>query len=216
MRLRRLGDGQLRRALAVASRNVPPGDPPADMLITLVRHGQPDIQRRRWISRRAFASFIDAYERAGLAAHSKPPKDVVAAAEGLTHVFCSDRPRSLDSARAIAPHASLLSDPLFMEAQLKSPFVPIVRMPASGWGTLARLAWHAGDTKGIETWADCKRRALRARDRLIGAAETDGRAMLVAHGYINLMIGIRLLQKGWRRHGKHKVEYWNMVTYAAP
>jgi hypothetical protein len=28
-----------------------------------------------------------------------------------------------------------------------------------------------------------------------------------------MMIGIRLLQRGWTRDGKHRAEYWNTVVY---
>jgi hypothetical protein len=50
-------------------------------------------------------------------------------------------------------------------------------------------------------------------ETLAAAAAADGKAVLVAHGYINLMIGIRLFQRGWVRKGKHRADYWNCVVY---
>lgn len=99
---------------------------------------------------------------------------------------------------------------------MASPAVPLMRMHAAGWSVVGRLAWHAGHSTGVESWRNCKGRALNAMNTLIAEAERSGTAVLVAHGYINLMIGIRLLQRGWTRSGKHRAEYWNTVVYEKP
>jgi broad specificity phosphatase PhoE len=128
-------------------------------------------------------------------------------------VFASDRPRARESARALAPHAVVLPDAVFMEAQLKSPKVPLVRMNAPFWAVVARLAWHAGHHGGIEDYRDAKTRAQKAVEILRATAERDGIAVLVAHGYFNAMIGRMLSRQGWRKHGRHRAKYWNAVTY---
>jgi broad specificity phosphatase PhoE len=183
------------------------------MKIILIRHGKPDIHKGRWISRRGFAAYIDQYERAGLDKASHPPQTTRDLTKGITTVFCSDRPRSVESAGRLLPDAQRVSDPVFMEAQLTSPVLPLMRMHAAGWSILARLAWHAGHHRGVETWRECKRRALTGMHMLWREAEANGTAVLVAHGYINMMIGIRLRQRGWTRTGKHRAEYWNTVVY---
>jgi broad specificity phosphatase PhoE len=187
------------------------------MKIVLVRHGKPDIHKGRWINRKAFANYIDDYERAGLDPASHPPAALRALVQDAGRVFASDRPRSVQSAARLLPHAQMISNPMFMEAQMRSPVLPLMRMHAVGWSVVGRLAWHAGyHGGGVESWRACKQRALNAMDALVSEAERAGVAVLVAHGYINLMIGIRLLQRGWSRDGKHRAEYWNTVIYEKP
>jgi broad specificity phosphatase PhoE len=186
------------------------------MKIVLVRHGKPDIHRGRWINRKAFARYIDDYERAGLDPASHPPAALREMVQSVRKVFASDRPRSVQSAGRLLPQAQMISDPMFMEAQMASPALPLMRMHAAGWSVVGRLAWHAGHSTGVESWRNCKGRALNAMNTLIAEAERSGVAVLVAHGYINLMIGIRLLQRGWLRDGKHRAEYWNTVVYEKP
>jgi broad specificity phosphatase PhoE len=183
------------------------------MKIILIRHGKPNIHKGRWINRRGFASYIEDYERAGLDPASYPPARIREMVQGAGRVYTSDRPRSLESGARLLPKAERISDPLFMEAQMKSPVLPLMRMNAAAWSVVGRLAWHAGHSGGVESWRACKARALKAMDTLAGEAERSGVAVLVAHGYINMMIGIRLLQRGWTRDGKHRAEYWNTVVY---
>jgi len=182
--------------------------------IVLIRHGKPDIGRNRWLSHRKFQEFIDQYERAGLDPENQPPKWLMELVGHARRVFASDRPRARESARAVAPHADVQQSPLFMEAQLKSPRLPLVRLKPAAWAILARVAWHAGLHGGIEDFGDAKDRAARAVDILGSVAQEDGLAVLVAHGYFNAIVGRVLRQRGWRRYGgRHRAKYWNAVVY---
>jgi broad specificity phosphatase PhoE len=181
--------------------------------IVLIRHGKPDVAGG-WLTHRKFQAYIDAYERAGLDPESPPPAWLTELARQSRRVFASDRPRAKESAAALAPHAKLLPSALFMEAQLKSPRLPLVRMKPPAWAVIARLAWHAGHHGGIEAYQDARSRALKAVDMLARAAREDGIALLVAHGYFNAIVGRLLRKQGWRRHGgRHRAKYWNAVVY---
>jgi broad specificity phosphatase PhoE len=185
----------------------------APISVVLIRHGKPAIGKGRLLGHRTFQDYIEAYERAGLDPRDPPPGWLVELIRKARRVFASDRPRARESARALAPHADVLPDALFMEAQLKSPKVPLVRMNAPAWAVVARLAWHVGHHGGIEDYRDAKARALKAVDILRATAEKDGIAVLVAHGYFNAMIGRMLSRQGWRKHGRHRAKFWNAVTY---
>lgn len=165
------------------------------------------------IGHRTFQDYIEAYEQAGLDPQDPPPPWLVELMRKARRIFASDRPRARESAKALAPHAHVTPDALFMEAQLKSPKVPLVRMNAPVWAVLARLAWHAGHHGGIEDYRDAKVRAQKAVEILRATAEKDGIAVLVAHGYFNAMIGRMLSREGWRKHGRHRAKFWNAVTY---
>lgn len=185
----------------------------APISIVLIRHGKPAIGKGRLLGHKTFQDYIEAYEQAGLDPNSPPPEWLVDLTRKARNIFASDRPRARESAKALAPHARVLPNALFMEAQLKSPKVPLVRMNAPVWAVVARLAWHAGHHGGIEDYRDAKARASKAVEILGATAEKDGIAVLVAHGYFNVMIGRMLSRQGWRKHGRHRAKFWNAVTY---
>lgn len=181
--------------------------------IVLIRHGRPDIADCRRTGHAGFRDYIDAYEAAGLAGDCVPPKDVCELVRGLPAIYTSDRPRSRDSARALSPEAELIADPLFVEAPLASPRIPLVRLGVPAWAVLSRLLWHVGYHPDIENYHFSKLRAKRAADILTSRAVRDGAAALVAHGYFNAIIGRELKRRGFTRIGSHRVRYWNAVVY---
>ncbi len=192
--------------------------------IILIRHGQPAIALAPRTSRHGFRDYIDSYEAAGLDPASLPPEELRDLLKELKAVFTSDRPRSRESAAALVPHAELVIDPLFAEAPLASPPIPLLSMTVQGWAVMARLMWHMGHSPGIENYTAARRRAVQAADILIARAQkllheqerqenATGQAALVAHGYFNLMIGRELSRRGFSRHGSHRVRYWNAVIY---
>ncbi|MBV9549525.1 MAG: histidine phosphatase family protein [Alphaproteobacteria bacterium] len=183
------------------------------MRIILVRHGQPHIALSPRTGHRGFGDYIDAYEAAGLDPASLPPQELAELARELTSVFASDRPRSHQSAAALAPHATPIRDPLFAEAALASPPIPFLKMNVPSWAVVSRLLWHIGFSPRVEGWFAAQRRADRAADLLIARAAQDGAVALVAHGYFNWMIGRVLKRRGFVKRGSHRARYWNSVTY---
>lgn len=181
--------------------------------IILIRHGQPAIPLRPRTGHRGFSDYIDAYEAAGLDPSSLPPQELSDLVRELTHVFTSGRPRAHQSAQALAPKAELIADPLFAEAPLASPRIPLLKMRVPKWAVVARILWHAGYTPQIENFATARQRAVKAADILIARANDKGAAALVAHGYFNAMIGRELRLRGFKRTGAHRVHYWNAVIY---
>lgn len=181
--------------------------------IVLVRHGQPAISTDLRTSHRGFSDYIDAYEASGLHPSSVPPEELQDLAKGLSLVFVSQRPRSQESAKAIAPHAELVADPLFEEAPLASPKIPMIKLGVPAWAVMSRLLWHAGYHPEIENYRKAKQRAKAAADILMLKAQEDGTSALVAHGYFNAMIGRELSRRGFRQTGHHRVRFWNAVIY---
>jgi len=186
------------------------------MRIVLIRHGRPAIATNPRASHAEFRTYIDDYEAAGLDPASAPPEELQDLVKEISAIFTSDRPRSTGSARALAPNAELIADPLFAEAPLASPRIPLLRMKVPAWAVMARILWHAGYHPEIENYRKAKHRAAGAADILMKRAGTDGQAALVAHGYFNLMIGRELRHRGFRRTGSHRVKYWNAVIYELP
>jgi broad specificity phosphatase PhoE len=189
---------------------------PAAMRIILVRHGRPNIPVSVRTSHKEFRSYIDAYEEAGLDPESAPPEELLDLVGELTAVFTSGRPRAHESAKALAPRAELIADPLFVEAPLASPRIPLLRMNVPKWAVISRILWHAGYHPEIENYRRAKHRASQAADILMKRAHSDGSAVLVAHGYFNLIIGRELQRRGFKRSGSHRAKFWNAVVYQKP
>jgi broad specificity phosphatase PhoE len=181
--------------------------------IILIRHGRPNIPVSVRTSHKEFRSYIDAYEQAGLDPESAPPEELQDLVGELTAVFTSGRPRAHDSARALAPNAELIADPLFVEAPLASPPIPLLKMRVPKWAVVARILWHAGYHPEIENYRRAKNRASRAADILVERAGAEGVAALVAHGYFNLIIGRELARRGFEKSGSHRARFWNAVIY---
>ncbi len=181
--------------------------------IILIRHGKPHIALRPKTRHGGFARYIDDYEAAGLDPVSLPPDELRDLVGQLDSIFTSGRPRSDQSAAALAPNARLIVDPLFVEAPLASPPVPLLNMRVAGWAVASRILWHLGFAPGIENYSAVRRRADLATDMLMAQACKTGCAALVAHGYFNWMIGRRLKKRGFRRTGTHLARYWNTVIY---
>ena len=181
--------------------------------VVLVRHGRPAIPMSRTCYR-GFRHFINAYDRAGLDPESAPPAELLALVQGLRAVFTSGAPRANDSARSLLPGADIIADPLFAEAPLAGPRIPLVKLRVTIWAVISRVMWHAGYHPQIENYWRARSRAARAADFLLAGAEANaGMAVLVAHGYFNAMIGRALRKRGFVRVGSHRPSFWNAVTY---
>lgn len=185
----------------------------APMRVILIRHGRPAIPTSPRTSHREFRTYIDDYEQAGLDPESVPPEELQDLIGELTAVFTSGRKRSDDSAKALAPNAELIADPLFAEAPLASPRIPILRMKVPKWAVVARILWHAGYHPEIENYRRAKHRAVQAADILMHRARAEGTAALVAHGYFNFLIGRELRHRGFKKSGSHRARFWNAVIY---
>jgi broad specificity phosphatase PhoE len=181
--------------------------------IVLVRHGRPQIALSPRTTHRGFGAYIDAYEAASLDPQSLPPQELAELGRELTVIFASDRPRSHQSAAALAPHVLATRDPLFAEAPLASPPLPFVRLNVPSWAVISRVLWHMGFAPKIEGWFAAQRRAARVADILMARARETGPVALVAHGYFNWMVGRVLKKRGFARRGSHRARYWNTVIY---
>ena len=181
--------------------------------IILIRHGQPDIALAPRTGHHGFRDYIDAYEAAGLEPSSLPPEELQGLVKDLGAVFTSGKPRAHQSAARLAPHAQLIADPLFVEAPLASPPLPLLKLQVPKWAVMSRILWHMGFTPGIENYRRARHRAAQAADILVARARDTGAAALVAHGYFNWMIGRQLRRRGFVKRGTHQARYWNTVIY---
>ena len=207
-------------AFAPPSRPAPPQPTPrvdasdapatASGAIVLARHGEPALSRRVKLDAAGYRRWWASYEEGGLLRGQTPPRalSVVAARSGV--LFCSVRPRSVETARALVGDGGFEAEKVFIEAPLPPPHWPgFVRLSPRAWGVIARTAWwFLNHHDGQESRRQATMRARRAARRLIRAAAGGEDVLLVAHGFFNAMIGRELKKLGWRRVSSAGYRYW--------
>lgn len=189
---------------------------PSSQRIILIRHGQPAIPINPRTGHRGFHAYIAEYEGAGLDPASLPPAELRDLVGEIRAVFTSDKPRAHDSARLLAPDGEIIADPLFMEAPLASPRIPLLRMRVPKWAVVARVLWYVSFHPEIESPAKSHARARAAAKVLMARAHKEGSVVLVAHGYFNFLIGRVLSAHGFAQTGAHRAKFWNAVVYERP
>lgn len=184
------------------------------MEILLVRHGRPDFAFDRVRCDRVALEFRR-YEDAGIRADHPAPEELRSTVSRADVVLASDRRRAVESARGLGVVADLSSDSLFREVPLphRLPLPASLRLNYGTWVVTARILWMAGMARGVESRREARRRAERACDALIESGTSARRVVLVAHGFINLLIGRELRRRGWAGPMIPAGRYWANQTY---
>lgn len=182
--------------------------------ITLARHGEPALSRRIRLDSAGYRRWWAAYEEGGILAGQTPPDGLMTLAREADVIFASTRRRAIETAEAVLAGKHFVRDPLFVEAPLPPPRLPrFLSFGPRTWGVLARTSWWLGGHGVEESRAAAQGRAREAADRLVRAAETEGRVLLLAHGYFNLMVGRELRKRGWRLVENRGFKYWSLRRF---
>jgi broad specificity phosphatase PhoE len=135
-----------------------------------------------------------------LAEGQTPPEGLVQAAERAGFIIASTRPRSVETAHAVACGRAFAEDALFIEAPLPPPHWPRwLKLSPRVWGFIARFWWWwFNHHDHQETRDEAKVRADEAARQLIELAASGQDVLVVAHGFFNYMVGRSLRRQGWR------------------
>jgi broad specificity phosphatase PhoE len=179
--------------------------------VILARHGQPALSRRRMLCADEYREWWGDYETGGLAEGQAPPDSLRQAAEQAGFIIASTRLRSVETARALAFGRAFAEDALFIEAPLPPPHWPRwLKLSPRIWGVVSRFWWwwfNHHDQQ--ETRRQAQARADEAARQLIALAASGQDVLLVAHGFINFMIGRSLARRGWRCVQNGGYSYWS-------
>ena len=182
-------------------------------VIVLARHGEPDLSKRVQLSAAGYADWWGRYEETGLKPGQSAPEALKLFAEGATTILCSSRPRSIETATAVAGGRIVQIDPSLIEAPLPPPNWPRwFRVPPPAWGVISRVHWWFFNRHGQESRAQAQNRADAAAERL-SALAAQGDVLVVAHGFFNTMIGLSLQRDGWKLTGNEGYKYWSMRRF---
>lgn len=184
-------------------------------MLTLVRHGRPDLRPWQWRGRSDFARFLQGFDGVPINPGWMPPEAVIERVNAAAAVFSSTVARALTSAELLLRDRLPIRDPVFREAPVAVPPLPLV-LPLPSWVILGRLAWLAGIGTTSETPVQVSARADAAADALAKAVRNHGSAALIGHGWFNSLIGAALLKRGWRGEPFTGQGYWSYRAFHAP
>lgn len=184
------------------------------MRLTLIRHGRPAADLTSRLHPRDFATWLTAYDEAGIDPSLPPPVELLRSLTDCRLVFTSPARRAQESAALLAPHLApqILSDAA--EAPLPTRLSwPFTAQPAT-LIVLARTLWLLGLANARETKSQVRARADRLAAHLATSALTTGPVALVGHGYLHIFTARSLTALGWHGTGTHRHGYWSASHFS--
>ncbi|MDQ4139405.1 MAG: histidine phosphatase family protein [Bacteroidota bacterium] len=165
--------------------------------IFLIRHQRPVVSKQGWFSRHQASQFLTEYDTCSIEELVTKPTGLPA--EQLTKVYCSSLPRAKQTAQAIfGNEITLIEDPIFNEFPRQVFPLPFFKFPIKFWLIGARVLWLLGlNAHGLENFRQARIRARKAAQLLAQQAKTDGKVVLVAHGFLNIFIRRALRNMEW-------------------
>lgn len=182
------------------------------MKITLVRHGCPTVSLGEWEQGRSLRAFIDRYNQAGIAPHSKPSKASLNAIQNADCVITSDYLRTLESAKilGLVIQKSMI---LFREVDCWVDFPMRFPLPIWCWLLLTRVLWPLNLIRAPETYIQAQMRAKQGAMALMELAQIHGHVLLVGHGGMNTLIARELINLGWQGTKHPNLFHWGATPY---
>jgi broad specificity phosphatase PhoE len=86
---------------------------------------------------------------------------------------------------------------LFAEAELPSGILNNLKMPLFLWALFLRIVWYFGYSKKCESFRDFKKRIKNANTYIKGTLEHNDNVVIMAHGFVNLLLEKELLKDRW-------------------
>ena len=167
------------------------------MQIILIRHGEPDLEKRGCRNRDEAIRFIRAYDSAGVIPLASQP--VCNPSVRASTIFHSTLPRARETAElAFGSSYNLEGREQFVEFGRKIMKFCNIPMPLKCWTTSSRLLWLLGmNDLGIESFRQARTRARENAAFLARRAVQDNQVVLVAHGLHNRYVKKYLKNLGW-------------------
>ncbi len=169
--------------------------------IVLARHGKPEWSDSSIISGRELGEWVQGRNAAPIDPGHSPSPELRRIAKTAKGFAVSPLRRSVESLHLLAPEVIPYVDPVFREIEVPGKVPSSIPLPAQIYSKISRIAWYAGWSPKVESFAEARRRAQKAAETLIAIAPDQGTLLLVGHGIMNGLIGMRLRKMGW--HGPH-------------
>ena len=181
--------------------------------IVLVRHGRSTHPVVGWHDSAGLHRWFEEYDAAGIEADDEPPASLRALASSAGLVVASDLRRAIESARRIAPDASIESSPLLRETPLRIPMLT-VRLPILGWALAVGAGAAIRRLRRAPHPAETVSRATAAAEWLGELAERHGTVLAVTHSLVRGHIAAALVAARWRPEpGRARRSHWSAWSF---
>lgn len=166
--------------------------------VILIRHGEPDLNKKGWRNRKEAIQFMIRYDSALVIPFSKKPLAVDKIP--IDTILHSSLPRAKNTAQtAFGDTKILIGKNCFIEFERKVLKWPNIKMPTSFWNNSSRALWFLGlNDKNIEPFRQAKKRANSNAHSLSTKANNETLVILVAHGLHNRYVKKYLKKAGWK------------------
>ena len=179
------------------------------MRVILIRHGRSSHVHAGWIDRAGFLRWREAYEAAGIS--DGAPAELQHLIAGASCVVASDTRRAIESARAVAPTAEVITSPLLSELELLPPNVGPLRLPMLGWLMAYTGRWLVRTLLRRAHQSAAEEERIRASadwiEQLSAQHET---VVIVTHAWFRRLLTQTLVKRGWTRAaGETSTRHWS-------
>jgi broad specificity phosphatase PhoE len=181
--------------------------------IVLARHGKPEWSDSTLISGLELGEWVAGRNAAQIDPAFPPSPELRRIARTAAGFAASPLRRSIESLHLLAPEAIPYVDAVFREVEVPGKVPSPLPLPAQVYSKISRIAWYAGWSPGVESFAQARRRAQKAAETLIGIAPERGTLLLVGHGVMNGLIGLRLRKMGWKGPHLRARRLWAYGVY---
>ncbi len=183
--------------------------------IVLIRHGEPNIDKKGWRNREEAVKYIYSYDSVGVIPFDFIPLCVPFRQDAV--IYHSPLPRAKHTASLLFGYRQMIEDVRFREFERKVFRFINVKLPLGFWIGTSRILWLMGMNKrDIESFKNAKKRAKDNALFLISQADTHGVVVLVAHGFHNKYVMKYLQHQGWKKVRKDGNGYLAVNVLAKP
>jgi len=166
--------------------------------IILIRHGEPDLNKRGWRNRKEAIQYMHDYDSVGVVAFTNAP--ICTEHLHVKTIYHSSIPRATNTAQLAFEQYDLTPSPDFREFERKTMKFFNIKLPLKFWTIGSRLLWFMGvNKKSIESFIAAKHRAESNAVFLANKSNNQGFVILVAHGLHNKYVKKYLRKMGWKK-----------------
>ena len=181
--------------------------------IVLARHGKPVWSDSALITGHALGEWVEGRNAAHMDPSHPPSAELQHIARAAAGFAVSPLRRSIESLHLLAPEAIPYVDPVFREVEVPGNVPSPLPLPAQVYSKISRIAWYAGWSPNVESFDAARRRAQQAAETLVELLPDQGTLLLVGHGIMNGLIGLKLRKMGWQGPHLRPRRLWAYAAY---
>ncbi len=187
------------------------------MKITLIRHGQPELdlakQQKKRVSAFEIKNIVNDYRWVSITKTQTIPAVVKTIAAQSKVCVTSDFARSIESALLLVGDNIHKSDSIYREAELPYPLWHWPKLSIRFWFVMLRCLWLCGYQQNGESVTEAKQNAKIGAQQLISYAQQHHSVVLVGHGINIHLIAKELSALGWSGATAWTKEYWGFNQF---